>query len=602
VLQRAERFFQERYTSVDPRTLGLFRICMGVLLLTNLYDRVSGHDLVAFYSNEGILPNHWALFRPPAHDYWSLILGFSTPDEMQVVVTAIAAIYVGYLIGWNTRVMQLLALLAYESLNLRFLIIQHGGNVVVNVLLVWSLFLPLGVRLSVDSLRKSLRQKVERTAAELNARGWFTPSQKIVTFAYACLCLNFAGIYFFNALHKNGMGWREGSIIHWILWQSRMATPLAVWVRMHEPGWLSPMLTWGTLVIEWSIPFLILAPVLQRWTRPIVTVAIIALHLGIATFSVLGPFGWAMMCFGVALLGPADWALALAFFQKRTPHVVAKVDLSSAVVRTGARILARLDGLQRIEFLEGEKGSGFSVGDARGGAALFRVVHALPLGMVWSLPLRASFVADTVFSLVRGASRVLASREVEERPSNIAAPWYWGGAKWFGYHTALTIILTSVISQFWVESWGIPAEWKPKERPAWMVHVIDYLQIPEGWSMFAPDAPREDSRLIADATLANGEHIDLLTGEPVDFELELKAPWGFNQHWCEVHARMQNWPQHWRNFRDYLLRRPRLLGWTEEKQKVIALEVWQVSSDSPPPGSTTPGPIRKKRLFGMEQL
>jgi hypothetical protein len=398
------------------------------------------------------------------------------------------------------------------------------------------------------------------------------------------------------------MGWRDGSIIHWILWQSRMATPAAVWLRMHEPFWLSPLLTWSTLVVEWALPFLILSPFFQRWTRPVVLLSIVGLHGGIALVSVLGPFGWAMMCFGVSQLGPADWAWARAWLQTRTPHAVVKVDLHSPVTRAGARLLSRLDTLRRVEFIEGEQGSGFQVGDARGGLALARVARCLPLGAVWAAPLRVPALGNAAFAAARRVAEVLASREAEVRPSGTPPPRFWENAKWLLQHGALAVILTAVVSQFWVESWGIPAAWKPKERPAWMVDVIDYLQIPQGWSMFAPDAPREDARLVVDATLANGEHLDLLTGAPVDFELELDAPWGLNQHWCEVHSRMPNWPQHWKNFRDYLLRRPTLLGWPEEKRRVVGLEVWQVTNDSPPVGSTTPGPVRKRRLFGMEPL
>lgn len=604
MLARAEGFFKERYLSVDPRTLGLFRIAMGALLLTNLYDRVGGHDLVAFYSNEGLFPNHWALFRPPTHGYWSLWLGFSTPGEMQAVVAAIAAIYLGYLLGWKTRAMQVLALLAYASLNMRFLLIQHGGNVVVNVLLVWSLFLPLGARFSLDALLGSLRAKVERTAAELNARAFAPEVRPVVAFAFFCLCLNFAGIYFFNALHKNGMGWRDGSIIHWILWQSRMATPFAVWLRLHEPGWLSPLLTYSTLAIEWALPFMILAPVFQRWVKPAVFLSIVGLHGGIAMVSALGPFGWAMMCFGVSQLLPAHLAWARGWLAMRTPHAVARVDLSSPVARAGARVLARLDALGRVEFADGEPGSGFQVGDARGGAALARVVRCLPLGVLWALPLKVPPLANLGFGAARLLARLFAWREVEVRSTGTKEPRFFENARWVLHHGALAILLTSVVSQFWVESWGIPQGWKPKERPSWMVDVIDYLQIPQGWSMFAPDAPRDDARLVADATLADGRHIDLLTddGAPTDFALEDQAPWGFNQHWCEVHSRMHKWPQHWRNFRDYLMRRPALLGWPEEKRKVIALEVWHVTYPSPPPGSTAGGEPRKQRLFGLEPL
>jgi hypothetical protein len=70
--------FLDRYCTVDTRTLGLFRIYFGLLLLTNLWDRAGGFDLISFYTNEGVLPNHWALFRPPAAGYWSPMLGFSS--------------------------------------------------------------------------------------------------------------------------------------------------------------------------------------------------------------------------------------------------------------------------------------------------------------------------------------------------------------------------------------------------------------------------------------------------------------------------------------------------------------------------------------------
>src|SRR6185295_11438948 len=126
--------------------------------------------------------------------------------------------------------------------------------------------------------------------------------------------------------------------------------------------------------------------------------------------------------FGVSLFGPADWAMAAAFFEKRTPHVVARVDFTSAALRTAARVLGRLDTLSRVEFVAAEPGAGFSVGDARGGAAFARVVRALPLGLLWSLPLRIDFVADAVLGAAKLCARVLASREVEERKTAEPAP------------------------------------------------------------------------------------------------------------------------------------------------------------------------------------
>ena len=100
--------------------------------------------------------------------------------------------------------------------------------------------------------------------------------------------------------------------------------------------------------------------------------------------------------------------------------------------------------------------------------------------------------------------------------------------------------------------------------------------------MFAPDVPRQNTRLVVDATLADGTHVDPLTGAPPDFEPFDRA-WFMNQHWCEVHARMPNWRHHWRNFKDYLYRRPNALGWGPQRQ-IVRLEVYQVTADMPLPG------------------
>lgn len=97
-------FVKERWGTLDTRTLGLFRVAFGLLLIGNLLDRTGffGDDLVSFYSNEGIWPNHYALFLPPTPGYWSLLSGFSTPNEVRVAMAVIVIIYVLYTLGWKT--------------------------------------------------------------------------------------------------------------------------------------------------------------------------------------------------------------------------------------------------------------------------------------------------------------------------------------------------------------------------------------------------------------------------------------------------------------------------------------------------------------------
>src|SRR3954463_3587191 len=71
--------FLDVYCSVDPRSLGLGRIALAVLLLYDLWRRVPG--IATWYSNEGLLPNHAALWRPNSDYLLSFFLAASRPTE-----------------------------------------------------------------------------------------------------------------------------------------------------------------------------------------------------------------------------------------------------------------------------------------------------------------------------------------------------------------------------------------------------------------------------------------------------------------------------------------------------------------------------------------
>lgn len=590
------RFFIERWLTVDTRALGVFRIACGLLLLGNLYDRLGGGNFISFYTNEGLLPNHYALFLPPANGYWSVLLGFTAPWELAVAFTVVAFIYLAYTLGWNTRWMQLFALIAYESVNNRFILIQHGGNVVVNVMLVWTLFLPLGERYSLDALLQSLRRHRAGDPESLNARTFAgTAQREAVGLAYLGICFNFAFIYFFNALHKMGGSWREGSVIHWVLWQNRMATSLAAWVRLHEPFWLSPMLTWGTLVMEWALPVLILVPLWKKHARAIAILLVWTLHGSIAALCTLGPFSYSMMVTSLILLQPEHFDLGRAWLRQRLrPRTVRyRLDVPRQVF--WARVLARLDLLEVLKF---EAGSRFEVVDGAktfaGSDGVAVVARLVPAGLPFAWA-PVVFGGPTLWLLRRLHGWTQGTDERPPRPDLLPVTrWVWGWVKL----VAPAAVLVAVISQLLMENWGVHTAIKLHTRPAWMTGIIEYLTIPQGWSMFAPDPPREDGRLVVDATLTDGSHVDLLTAKPPDFEPWLHGPWEMDQHWCEVHARMRGWGHHWRNFRDYLARTPRREGW-REGLGIADFEVFQVTNRCPPPGETVGSALEKKRLFGM---
>jgi hypothetical protein len=603
-MPKAWAFIWERWLSVDSRTLGLFRIGYGLLLLSNLYDRVGGDNLVSFYSNEGMLPNHYELYRPPQPDIWGLMFGFSSPNEVRFFVAFVLIVYLLYTLGLFTRLMQVLALVCLESLNWRFQLVMHGGAITTNLLAVWTVFLPLGQRFSLDSLFRTMRTHGAADAKTLTERGWRTElPQRYFGLAYFFTCIQWATIYVFNVLHKSGLTWHDGSAVHYVLWQNRVATHLAAFLRMHEPFWISPAMTWGTIVMESALPFLILTPVFQTWARRVAFLFIWTLHGSIALLCTLGPFSYSMMAFALLLVTADDWALLSSKLRRASLERIVRYDPKRPMHAFAARLLARLDTLGHLTFEE--KDGPFEVarkGSAgvQGQSALAEATRALPLGpayaWLWVLPL----VGGLLDSIARLLARWWLERpKVEEQPSTEGA-----------LHRGTRRVVQIAVPPFLLVCCGIaclqwnqavPPKWRPQSVPELFVAPINYLQIPQPWRMFAPEAPQDDLVIVVDATLADGTHIDPLTGQLPDFEAPLHGPWYMDQHWCEVHGRMPVWGEYWHNFKEYLFRVPQLQHWGPGKQ-IVSLTVYQVTAKAPPFGQLSFTDIQKRVLFDSQHI
>ena len=102
---------------IDPRTLGLTRIALALLLLFDLGKRAV--VIATWYSNSGLLPNHTLLWRPGRTWQMSFLWMFSHWQEAAVAFALIALVYLALLVGYRTRLAQALALLCLVSLHVR---------------------------------------------------------------------------------------------------------------------------------------------------------------------------------------------------------------------------------------------------------------------------------------------------------------------------------------------------------------------------------------------------------------------------------------------------------------------------------------------------
>src|SRR4029450_8954136 len=104
------------------------------------------------------------------------------------------------------------------------------------------------------------------------------------------LILQLGFIYLFNAVSKTGSTWREGSAVHYVLYQSRIVTTFGVWARQHLSLGILHFLTRSALVLEWVIAILLLLPYGIPYSRRAAIVAMWMLHLGFALFLNLAVF------------------------------------------------------------------------------------------------------------------------------------------------------------------------------------------------------------------------------------------------------------------------------------------------------------------------
>jgi hypothetical protein len=157
--------------------------------------------------------------------------------------------------------------------------------------------------------------------------------------------------------------------------------------------------------------------------------------------------------------------------------------------------------------------------------------------------------------------------------------------------------LVAAIIQALNQNWWVPERFKMRQ-PRITQAMIDYPRLTQGWSMFSPDAPKEDGTIVVDGVTADGRHLDPFTGAAPDFDAPLHGPWYQSQFFCDYFLKIhfdgnRGYRQH---FKHYLENWQALEG-KPEKDKLVSFEVYWINNSSPPPGSTEITNIKKTLLF-----
>ncbi|MCA9628498.1 MAG: HTTM domain-containing protein [Myxococcales bacterium] len=596
------------YLEADPRSMGLFRVFLGILLCYDVARRWP--NVEEFYSNAGWLPNHFALFRPMSAHLFSVYHAFSSPGEVKALLAIHFCVALALLVGWHTRVMHLLVLVLTTSLNSRNIALENGGWVMVNLITLWSVFLPLGRRFSIDAVRKKLQRRdpgrdLEPPPSAGESAGF--DRAPYYSLAFLAVLLQWAIVYYFNAVHKSGPSWSDGNAIYYFIHQDRLTHSLGIWVRDWLPLSASRGMTHLALVIEYAIAPLLLLPVFHRPARVLAWGIAWGLHLGIATFASLGPFVWVMMVPYPLFVASEYWDELEAWARRRKPAVVLRIRAVPGGYSV-ARLCLALDTLALCQVeLDGEVEPPFQARRAAGDDEWLSGGTAVALlGRSWFIPrpLTAWLGLPGVSSVVGWCVRRLVvggqlERDVPRLPASEQRLRVERGLFWVA-QAMVVVLMLATGSQVLVENRGVPASMK-LPQPEWAKAIVVYPRLFQGWSMFAPDPPHEDGRVIVDGRTADGRKLDPLTGMEPSWSVPRDPRVWNDGDWAAFHTRIPE-PRFSANYpalRQMLLRHHEFTGHPEDR--LISFEVWYGTQGIPPPGQPTPRP-RFRRLLSFGRV
>lgn len=623
---------RDAYFVFDRRTLGFTRLLFGFLLLMDLFRRTP--DWMNMFSTNGVLPTPLNLSRPQGGISFTVLNAFVTPGELVVLWFLIFATYLCVFVGYKTKVAQILTVFWVASLDGRVLLIENGGYVVFNLLAMWTAFLPLGDRFSVDAWLESMRRKRETSAAALNDRSDLIPEARQkphVTMLGLVLLLQLAAIYFFNVMHKYGPAWRkEFTAVHYVLYVDRMVTPLVGLLRASIPYWGLWLLTKFVVGAESALAFCLLSPLAKRWARLTAVVLMNVLHIGFGTVFVLGPFAWALCVFATLLFGKEDWDDSVRAMRRTHRARTVLFDPASNGALCAARALARLD---RFELLKFEEAKGLESGIAvrgpkgeavRGAAGFAQIVAALPLGPALAWLFRVPPLSNALGALIGLFESGAVTRFFAiARPSAKPAEGEPSRARLAGKKALATLrelcifamflgAVNQALTELWVsrEHWNSligqlnqsefmkSRGWRMSNQPEptrVLAHKLRFLQ---GWFMFSPNPVMDDGTVVIDAVTVDGRHVDPVSGKTPDFDLPNAKSFGYNQIWSDYYNRIRM-PANtaYRDaLREWVLRFPERTGRPEDA--IVSGDVYWIADMNPRYGD----PKHKSYAFRQEKL
>ena len=578
--------------SLDLRSLALFRIAIGTCLLCDLVSRLP--DIDVFYTDAGILPRDVVV--GPLGNQWSLSVHLMSGQWIvQFALFLLAIVFaIGMTTGYRTRLCTVVSWFLLSSMQARNPMIGHGGDILLRVLLFWSMFVPLNGRYSLDKA--------------LNPSSPKLPTGHM-SWGSQALMLQLCFVYWFTAAAKLDPTWLgEGSAIYYALSLDQFTRPLGNFL-LGFPGLLRQM-TRGTVLLEAFGPLLVFSPVWNQPLRLLIVVAFICFHAGIGLAMYLGNFSWVCAAAWLMFLPPLIWDRVEGWAAARSQGVTIYFDADCSFCRKGVLVLRVLLLLIRSEIREAQgepemevlmrARNSWIVRDPEGGVhfgfdALVALSRHSVLTMWLAGPLGsapARWLGERMYRWVAThrsqLSRLLTSLTPpppKERlgllPNAIVL-------------VCLPLVFTWNMANFAANAITIPTLGK---------RVVSLAGLRQSWRMFAPYPTTEDGWYLIEGVLRDGNRVDLWQGNGVPTEAKPKdvAATYRDARWRKYLTNI--WLVKNSDYRQYF-GRYLCRSWNEKHsgaERVSLVNISYMLETTPPPGNTLPHP-QKVQLWREDCL
>ncbi len=576
ILNRIVNLFKPWF-AVDSRSLGLFRIVFGYLCLFDILRRWEFIDI--FYTQASIIQSS---LTSSSYKNFTLLNTFTASWEVHLFFLFGIVFSFMLMIGYKTKLSQVMCAIIIISIHNRAIMLENAADFFMNCMLIWTVFLPLGISFSIDSLSNTLKNNKENSIDDLNNRDFgVKKSQTLYSFAYFCMIYQLATIYFFTGLDKTGYDWMNGSAVYKMFQLDTFLTPVGYFLREYITFPVSKFFTYSTLGIEYFAPVILFFPFYSYILRFLFIIVYSIFHISIRLVIKVGLFSYVLMCCFILLIDKY-FIEKFKLFILNNKYILF-YDSDCGFCHYSIRVIKRLDVFQRLVFADktysGRKPN--SLDDALNYTALLynptnekvwlkhevfgKILIILPFGFLFGwiffIP-GVSIIFRKIYDIVAfrrtDISKYfglpacdLEKKLIKENNSNdFVIPFYKKNL----IHIKNTVNVFVLLIIFWssinyslaandgvndlMEDYGFGKNYFKHNQT--LKKIAYYPRMIQRWNMFSPTVLATDKVLIIEATLTNGDIIDPFTGvKPVLDNVDYNVLWhNHNQFWRKFSSRV----------------------------------------------------------------